>query len=96
MLWPSRQDGRRQLGGDSQGSLPRSRPVRASSRAPTSVKSASSTVLFHELARKNTDQVCAMNLAQIEGVARGLHLPRFIPSLEPKDGMWCVAFHVSG
>jgi predicted ArsR family transcriptional regulator len=47
---------------------------------------------YHDMARENTDFVCSMNLALMQGVAAGIDLREVSPSLEPKPGICCVAF----
>jgi predicted ArsR family transcriptional regulator len=51
---------------------------------------------YHDMARENTDLVCSINLALMEGVADGLGLADLEPSLEPAEGTCCVAFHLRG
>jgi predicted ArsR family transcriptional regulator len=48
---------------------------------------------YHDMARENTDFVCAMNLALMQGVTEGLGVGGVSPALEPSEGMCCVAFH---
>lgn len=45
---------------------------------------------FHALVGEHMDLVCGMNLALIEGVVEGLHLPAARPVLAPAPGMCCV------
>ncbi len=45
------------------------------------------------MARENTDFVCSMNLALMQGVVEGLGAAGVSPAVEPKEGMCCVAFH---
>jgi predicted ArsR family transcriptional regulator len=47
---------------------------------------------YHDMARENTDFVCSMNLALMQGVVEGLDLAEVSPALEPREGMCCVAF----
>ena len=49
---------------------------------------------YHDLARENTDLICSMNLALMEGVSDGLALDGLKPALEPQAGACCVAFHL--
>jgi predicted ArsR family transcriptional regulator len=49
---------------------------------------------YHDMARENSDLVCAMNLALLQGVAEGLELADVTAKLVPRDGMCCVAFQV--
>jgi predicted ArsR family transcriptional regulator len=49
---------------------------------------------FHELAREDSDHVCVMNLALMQGVAEGLGVDGVTPALEPREGYCCVAFHI--
>lgn len=51
---------------------------------------------YHDMARENTDLVCGMNLALMQGVTKGLGAKQVAATLEPHDGMCCVAFHVTG
>ena len=51
---------------------------------------------YHDMAREDTDLVCGMNLALMQGVTRGLGSSQVEATLEPQDGMCCVAFHVAG
>jgi len=51
---------------------------------------------YHDMARENTDLVCGMNLALMEGVTKGLGSSQLEATLEPQNGMCCVAFHVVG
>ncbi len=51
---------------------------------------------YHDMARENTDLVCSINLALMEGVADGLGLADLEPVLEPAEGTCCVAFHLRG
>lgn len=51
---------------------------------------------YHDMARENTDLVCSMNLALMQGVANGLGLKDLEPALEPQEGACCVAFHLRG
>ena len=46
------------------------------------------------MARENTDFVCSMNLALMQGVVAGLGAACLSPASEPRDGMCCVAFHI--
>jgi predicted ArsR family transcriptional regulator len=48
---------------------------------------------YHDMARENTDFVCSMNLALMQGVTEGLGIAGVSPALEPREGMCCVAFH---
>jgi predicted ArsR family transcriptional regulator len=48
---------------------------------------------YHDMARENTDFVCSMNLALMQGVIEGLGVAGVSPALEPIEGMCCVAFH---
>lgn len=48
---------------------------------------------YYDIARENTNFVCSMNLALMQGVSEGLDLSEVSPVLEPKDGICCVAFH---
>jgi predicted ArsR family transcriptional regulator len=48
---------------------------------------------YHDMARNNTDFVCSMNFALMQGVIEGLGAAEVSPSLEPQEGMCCVAFH---
>ena len=50
---------------------------------------------YHEMARENTDMVCSLNLALMQGIADGLVLDDLQPSLEPGEGRCCVAFHIT-
>jgi predicted ArsR family transcriptional regulator len=50
---------------------------------------------YHDMARENTDFVCSMNLALMQGVIEGLDLAEMSTALEPRDGMCCVAFHLT-
>ena len=50
---------------------------------------------YHDMARENTDFVCSMNLALMQGVIEGLDLAEMSTALEPRDGMCCVAFHTT-
>jgi predicted ArsR family transcriptional regulator len=45
---------------------------------------------FHHLAVQHPDVVCAMNLALIEGLAKGLGTDGLRPVLEPRPGRCCV------
>jgi predicted ArsR family transcriptional regulator len=47
---------------------------------------------YHDMARENTDFVCSLNFALMQGVVEGLDLAEVSPALEPKEGMCCVAF----
>ena len=49
---------------------------------------------YSDLARENSDFVCALNLALMQGVTQGLDLAEGSAMLEPRDGVCCVAFHV--
>lgn len=46
---------------------------------------------FHQLAMRHRDAVCGMNLALIQGLIAGLHVPDRRPVLDPRDGYCCVA-----
>jgi len=48
---------------------------------------------YHDMARENTDFVCSLNLAMMQGVVQGLGAAGVSPALEPRQGMCCVAFH---
>jgi len=48
---------------------------------------------FHEMARENTDLICSMNLALMQGMARGIGLSHVTPRLAPVEGICCVAFY---
>lgn len=50
---------------------------------------------FHEMARENSDLVCATNLALMQGAVGGLGTEGIVPALEPKPGLCCVAFHIT-
>jgi predicted ArsR family transcriptional regulator len=50
---------------------------------------------FHDIARDNTDLVCGMSLAMMEGIAEVLAPGWLTAELEPAPGRCCVAFHVS-
>ena len=50
---------------------------------------------YHDMARENTDLVCGMNLALMQGVTEGLAAKHVAATLEPQDGMCCVAFRVA-
>lgn len=50
---------------------------------------------YHDMARENTDLVCGVNLALMQGVTTGLGSGQLEAALEPQDGMCCVAFHVA-
>jgi predicted ArsR family transcriptional regulator len=50
---------------------------------------------FHELARANKDLVCNLNLALMQGLTRGLDMPRVTPAREDREGLCCVAFRPS-
>lgn len=50
---------------------------------------------FHDIARDNTDLVCGMSLAMMEGIAEVLAPGWLTAELEPAPGQCCVAFHVS-
>ena len=45
---------------------------------------------FHALAQDQTELVCGMNLAYLEGIVDGIGHPRFRPRLDPEDGRCCV------
>lgn len=45
---------------------------------------------FHQLAERNRDIVCGMNLSLIGGVVAGLRLPDWQPVLDPRPGHCCV------
>jgi predicted ArsR family transcriptional regulator len=47
---------------------------------------------YHDMARENTDFICSMNLALMQGVIEGLGADGVSPALEPREGMCCVAF----
>lgn len=47
---------------------------------------------YHDMAREDTDFVCSMNLALMQGVIEGLGVAGVSPALEPSEGMCCVAF----
>jgi predicted ArsR family transcriptional regulator len=47
---------------------------------------------FHELARENSELVCGVNLALMEGITQGMELGHLAPALEPREGYCCVAF----
>lgn len=49
---------------------------------------------YHDMARENTDFVCSMNLALMQGVVNGLGVPAVSPVSEPREGMCCVGFRV--
>lgn len=51
---------------------------------------------YHDMAHENTNLVCSINLALMEGVADGLGLADLEPSLEPAEDTCCVAFHLRG
>ena len=48
---------------------------------------------YHDMARENTDFVCSMNLALMQGVIEGLGIAGVSSALEPGKGRCCVAFH---
>jgi len=48
---------------------------------------------YHDMARENTDFVCSMNLALLQGVIEGLGVAGVSAALEQREGMCCVAFH---
>jgi predicted ArsR family transcriptional regulator len=48
---------------------------------------------YHDMARENTDFVCSMNLALMQGVIEGLGVAGVSSALEPGEGRCCVAFH---
>lgn len=50
---------------------------------------------YHDMARENTDLVCGVNLALMQGVTQGLDATHVAATLEPQDGMCCVAFRVA-
>ena len=47
---------------------------------------------YHDLARENTDLICALNLALMSGLTQGLALTDSTATLVPRDGKCCVAF----
>ena len=49
---------------------------------------------YHDMARENSELVCAVNLALLEGVAQGLDLKGVEARLEPREGLCCVAFRM--
>ena len=51
---------------------------------------------YHDMAQENTEVVCAMNLALMQGIAEGLGLTELKARLEPREGMCCVAFRTAG
>ena len=51
---------------------------------------------YHDMARENTELVCSLNLALMQGVADGLDLADLEPTLEPREGQCCVVFHARG
>lgn len=48
---------------------------------------------YHDMARNNTDFVCSMNLALMQGVVEGLGAAGVSATSEPREGMCCVALH---
>lgn len=46
---------------------------------------------FHQLAERNRDLVCGMNLALVEGLVAGLGADGWRPLLDPRPGHCCVA-----
>ena len=46
---------------------------------------------FHQLAERNRDVVCGMNLALVEGLITGLGANGWHPVLDPRPGHCCVA-----
>jgi predicted ArsR family transcriptional regulator len=46
---------------------------------------------FHQLAERNRDVVCGMNLALVEGLIAGLGANGWHPVLDPRPGQCCVA-----
>lgn len=51
---------------------------------------------YHDMARENSELVCAVNLALLEGVVQGLDLKGVEARLEPHEGQCCVAFRMRG
>jgi predicted ArsR family transcriptional regulator len=51
---------------------------------------------FHEMARENKDLVCGLNVALMQGLAKGLEVAGFTPVREEIEGLCCVAFHRQG
>ncbi len=51
---------------------------------------------FDAVARENTEIVCGMNLALMEGLLRGLGVKGVAARLDPKPGYCCVAIGKSG
>jgi predicted ArsR family transcriptional regulator len=45
---------------------------------------------FHTLAREETDLVCGMNLAYLNGLTEGIGDTAFTPELDPAEGRCCV------
>jgi predicted ArsR family transcriptional regulator len=46
---------------------------------------------FHQLAERNREVVCGMNLTLVEGLVEGLGADRWRPVLDPQPGYCCVA-----
>jgi predicted ArsR family transcriptional regulator len=45
---------------------------------------------FHQLAIRNRDLICGMNLALVQGFAAGLGATGLSPALDPGPGRCCV------
>ena len=45
---------------------------------------------FHALAQEQTELICGMNLAYLEGIVHGLGPATFQPELDPAEGRCCV------
>ena len=40
---------------------------------------------YHDMARENSEFVCSMNFALMQGVVEGINLADVLPALEPRD-----------